>query len=405
MRFEASAETAAGRCWPSSASASAARWRSSWRASTAGGTSCSRAPGAEAGTGHLRIVPDRWQERRDPRLRLADWRADLEAARALPGVSVATPRARAEVLLAMGTRVVPVEMVGVAPETEPRAFRFVRKLAAGRYLAPGEHGTVVIGRAVADRLERGSRRRDPREHSRSGRADRERDVPRGRHRSERQRRDRRRHLSGLARGRGGADRHRRRGRDHDPARRLARRRRRPGRARSAAAGGRQGPDLGRDQPGVQRPSRSGQGHVPVGERNHPAHRVSGRGQRAARGGTRAPARIRGAVGAGNERQSHGATGAPGRCRSRARRRGARPGARTAGPLALLAHRPRSAPLDRRRVHVSGRHLRPDHLRQILEPGSPRTYWRWRWARRCWRRYTRPGSPPAPIRRRRCRVAQ
>jgi ABC-type lipoprotein release transport system permease subunit len=108
--------------------------------------------GAEGGTGHLRIVPEGWRARRDPRLRLADWRADLDAARALPGVLVATPRVRAEVLLAMGTHVVPVEMVGVAPETEPRAFRFVRNLAAGRYLAPGERGAVVIGRAIADRL-------------------------------------------------------------------------------------------------------------------------------------------------------------------------------------------------------------------------------------------------------------
>jgi ABC-type lipoprotein release transport system permease subunit len=108
--------------------------------------------GAESGTGHLRVVRQGWRARRDPKLRLADWRADLAAARALPGVAVATPRARAEVLLAMGTHVVPLEMVGVEPETEPVAFRFVRRLAAGRYLLGGERGAVVVGRAVADRL-------------------------------------------------------------------------------------------------------------------------------------------------------------------------------------------------------------------------------------------------------------
>lgn len=108
--------------------------------------------GAESGSGHLRVVPEAWQARREPRLRLADWQADLTAARSLAGLVVATPRARAQVLLAMGTRVVPLEMVGVAPEMEPRAFRFVRHLPAGRYLAPGDRGGVVIGRVVADRL-------------------------------------------------------------------------------------------------------------------------------------------------------------------------------------------------------------------------------------------------------------
>ena len=74
-----------------------------------------------------RSCPTGWRERRDPRLRLADWRADLAAARAAAGRVPWRRRAYArEVLLAMGTHVVPVEMVGVAPETEPRTFRFVR---------------------------------------------------------------------------------------------------------------------------------------------------------------------------------------------------------------------------------------------------------------------------------------
>src|SRR3990172_12411012 len=71
--------------------------------------------GAYSGAGHLRVVPEGWQERRDPRLRLADWESDLAAARELPEVVAVTVRARAQVLLAMGTHVVPVEMVGVAP--------------------------------------------------------------------------------------------------------------------------------------------------------------------------------------------------------------------------------------------------------------------------------------------------
>jgi ABC-type lipoprotein release transport system permease subunit len=109
--------------------------------------------GSESGVGHLRVVPAGWDAQRDVRLRLADWRADLERARATPGVVVATPRARAQVLLAMGTHTVPVELTGVDPITEPLAFRFVRHVTQGRYLQPGDHGVVVVGKAVAERLD------------------------------------------------------------------------------------------------------------------------------------------------------------------------------------------------------------------------------------------------------------
>lgn len=109
--------------------------------------------GSESGIGHLRIVPEGWDVKRDVRLRLADWRHDLEAARTMPGVAVATPRARAEVLLAMGNHTVPVELTGVDPETEPRASRLVRNVTLGRYLQSGDRGVIVVGKAVAARLD------------------------------------------------------------------------------------------------------------------------------------------------------------------------------------------------------------------------------------------------------------
>jgi ABC-type lipoprotein release transport system permease subunit len=49
--------------------------------------------------------------------------------------------------------VVPVEMVGVDPENEPRTLQFVRKVEKGRYLAPGEEGAAGVGKAVAERLQ------------------------------------------------------------------------------------------------------------------------------------------------------------------------------------------------------------------------------------------------------------
>jgi ABC-type lipoprotein release transport system permease subunit len=108
--------------------------------------------GSASGIGHVRVVPAGWRERREPRLRLADWRADTRAAQALPGVATVTARVRAQVLLALGSHVVPVELVGVQPEIEPRTFRYVQTITRGRYLRAGDAGTLVVGQAVADRL-------------------------------------------------------------------------------------------------------------------------------------------------------------------------------------------------------------------------------------------------------------
>jgi ABC-type lipoprotein release transport system permease subunit len=108
--------------------------------------------GAYAGAGHVRVVPPGWRERRDSRLRLANWQSDLAAARKAPGVAAVTPRARAQALVAMGTHVVPVEIVGVDPNAEPSTYRFVQTITTGRYLHSTDSGSVVIGQAIADRL-------------------------------------------------------------------------------------------------------------------------------------------------------------------------------------------------------------------------------------------------------------
>ena len=108
--------------------------------------------GAYGGAGHVRIVPEGWRERRDPRLRLANLSADVNAVRQLGGVAAVTVRARAQALVAMGTHVVPVEIVGVDPDTEPSTNRFARNVSQGRYLHSSERNAVVIGQAIADRL-------------------------------------------------------------------------------------------------------------------------------------------------------------------------------------------------------------------------------------------------------------
>lgn len=107
---------------------------------------------AETGPGHLRVAPADWLPRREEKLRLIDGPEVLARVRALPGVKVAAPRSRVEGLLAMGTRVVGVQLTGVDPRVEPESFRFVREVVAGRYLLDTDTDAVVIGRSLAERL-------------------------------------------------------------------------------------------------------------------------------------------------------------------------------------------------------------------------------------------------------------
>lgn len=110
---------------------------------------------AESGFGHVRIAHDEWERTRDNDLRLHDWEAELETAREARGVSVAAPHARTTALLAFGTRVQGVEMLGVDPVAEPRLNRLTRAIGEGRYLEVGDRDATVVGSTIAERLEVG----------------------------------------------------------------------------------------------------------------------------------------------------------------------------------------------------------------------------------------------------------
>lgn len=108
---------------------------------------------AESGSGHLRIAPQAWLDTRDNDLRLSNWENTLDMARDAAHVVAAAPHARLGGLLAMGTRTSGVMMLGVDPDIEPELNRLVRHVHDGEYLEPGATGAVVIGKAVADRLD------------------------------------------------------------------------------------------------------------------------------------------------------------------------------------------------------------------------------------------------------------
>ncbi len=108
---------------------------------------------AESGTGHFRIVPAQWPETRENDLRLPRWRRIRDIVGATEGGKLIAAHARKEGLLAFGTRVVGVEIVGVDANVEQRANRLVRRVTEGSYLTADATGTTVVGRGVAERLD------------------------------------------------------------------------------------------------------------------------------------------------------------------------------------------------------------------------------------------------------------
>ncbi len=108
---------------------------------------------SESGFGHLRLAPSGWEQSRDSDLRLPGWSRLLADVRALDGIATATPHARAQGLLAFGTRVSGVELLGVDPLAEGRVNRLMRALSEGRYLLPGDTRSVVVGSALVERLD------------------------------------------------------------------------------------------------------------------------------------------------------------------------------------------------------------------------------------------------------------
>jgi ABC-type lipoprotein release transport system permease subunit len=108
---------------------------------------------AQSGFGHVMVANSDWNVSRDNDLRLTDWQAELKAVRAVPGVKVAAPHTRTTALLAFGTRVAGVEMLGVDPAAEAASSRLVLAVSEGRYLKDGDSDVTVVGSTIAERLD------------------------------------------------------------------------------------------------------------------------------------------------------------------------------------------------------------------------------------------------------------
>ena len=103
---------------------------------------------SESGYGHVRIAPEGWAKSRRDELRLQDGAAAQAAARGLAGVKVVAGHARAQGLLAFGTRVAGVQILGVDPAVEPQLNRLVRTNLISR-VCSGTVGSTIYFASIS----------------------------------------------------------------------------------------------------------------------------------------------------------------------------------------------------------------------------------------------------------------
>ena len=103
--------------------------------------------------GHLVITTPAYREHRDLHAHLEAATNDLPTLATLPGLRGHSPRLRAFGLLSREQSSQPVELLGIDPRREPQVTNLHEKLVAGRYLLAGETGAVVIGSALAKKLD------------------------------------------------------------------------------------------------------------------------------------------------------------------------------------------------------------------------------------------------------------
>ncbi len=78
-----------------------------------------------------------------------------EAINHLPGVERTQALVVSQGVARSGRGAVGVMVLGVEPEAQAGSSPLARKIVEGRYLAPSDHGKVVVGRLLAERLEVG----------------------------------------------------------------------------------------------------------------------------------------------------------------------------------------------------------------------------------------------------------
>jgi ABC-type lipoprotein release transport system permease subunit len=108
--------------------------------------------------GHVQVHAPGYREKmnRSPLLPMADPEALVRAAQAQPGVVAVTQRIKTGGMISSREATMPVAIIGIQPEQETPAVSMVaEKVVEGRYLQGDDEDTLLIGDALAKRLEVG----------------------------------------------------------------------------------------------------------------------------------------------------------------------------------------------------------------------------------------------------------
>ncbi len=102
--------------------------------------------------GHLVVAAPAYHDHRELHAHLAESTIDRPELAGVADRLGLAPRLRAFGLLSRNNSSYPAEILGVDPAREPLVTDLDRKVVAGRYLQPGEAGSVVIGSGLARKL-------------------------------------------------------------------------------------------------------------------------------------------------------------------------------------------------------------------------------------------------------------
>lgn len=103
--------------------------------------------------GFAQLQPEGYADDPDIRKTLSDPFALASQAAAVSGVEAAAPRATSYVILANGERSFGAAIVGVDPEREPQVSTLASTVRDGRYFAPADTDSIVLGDALARNLQ------------------------------------------------------------------------------------------------------------------------------------------------------------------------------------------------------------------------------------------------------------
>ncbi len=106
-------------------------------------------------TAHVQVEHRGFRNELDPGLTIENPTPLLRRIRQDPQVAAAAPRVQVQGIISSPTKSQSITLYGVDPEVEPRVTVLHQTLRKGRYLRPGNHRDILLGRKLLEKLQVG----------------------------------------------------------------------------------------------------------------------------------------------------------------------------------------------------------------------------------------------------------